>query len=237
MGCCRGSMIFDPNNSLYRIVTTEDNKIPEKSRKTSIKINIRQKMEAKIGHLYCFYDIGDLLGEGSFGCVRKGVQLATGNDVAIKSILKTYAQRKDESNAIIEVEILRALDHPNILKIIDIVEDSKYYHIVTELCTGGELFEKIISLKLFSENIAATYMNQLLSGLAFCHKHGVLHRDIKPENILLQIDSTDSPLKIIDFGVSNLDCQSGLILAKQFTSIYYRAPEQFSGLCNEKSDL
>ena len=151
--------------------------------------------------------------------------------------MQIYAQRHDESHAIIEVEILRALDHPNILKIIDIVEDSKYYHIVTELCTGGELFERIISLKLFSEKIAASYMNQFLSAVSFCHKHGILHRDIKPENILFQYGSNDSPLKVIDFGVSNLHFEGELKHVKQFTSVYYRAPEQFQGMCNEKSDL
>ena len=157
--------------------------------------------------------------------------------MAIKSILKTFAQRDDNTNAIIEVEVLRSLDHPNILRIKELAEDFKNYHIITELCTGGELFEKILKDKSFSESIAAVYMNQLLSGLAFCHSHKILHRDIKPENLLLQSDSPNSPLKIIDFGVSNLNYSEEMINVKQYTSIYYRAPEQFKGMCNEKSDL
>ena len=243
MGCCRSSIIFDPNkfplpDQLHlKEHSTSDNKRSVTKRRSSVKINLRQKVSLTHGHLYEHYEIGDQLGEGSFGCVRRGVQIATGVDVAIKSILKPFAQRDDNTNAIIEVEVLRSLDHPNILRINELVEDSRYYHMITELCTGGELFEKILKNRSFSESTAAIYMHQLLSGLSFCHSHKILHRDIKPENLLLQTDSLDSPLKIIDFGVSNLNYSEDMINVKQYTSIYYRAPEQFKGMCNEKSDL
>jgi calcium-dependent protein kinase len=217
-------------------ISSSDQFSPSKRRK-SLKINLRERVQMRQGHLYQFYDIGDVLGEGAFGCVRKGISLSTGNEVAIKTILKSFVRRTDDTYAILEVEILRTLDHPNILKFFDVIEDMRNYHIVTELCLGGELFSKIIKLRTVSESVGSGYFFQILSGLAFCHTHGVLHRDIKPENLLLQNENEDSPIKIIDFGVSNLGNGGVLSNVKQFTSIFYRAPEQFSGICSEKSDL
>ena len=208
-----------------------------KKRKKSIKITIREKVNIKLGHLYQYYDIGEVIGEGGFGCVRKGVQISTNQEVAIKTLMKSLVQRTDDTNAIMEVEILRSLDHPNILKIKEVVEDNRNYHIITELCTGGELFAKISTLKSFDEKIVSKYMNQLFSALAFCHDHGIFHRDIKPENLLLQTDGAESPIKIIDFGVSGLNYGQGSNNFKQFVSIFYRAPEQFDGVCNDKSDV
>lgn len=240
MGCGRGS-ILSQKKLLLSSMNFSDTFIKFDSssnrRKRSVKITLRQKVDLRLGHLYQFYEIGEILGEGSFGCVRKGVQLTTGHEVAIKTILKSYAQRTDDTNAIVEVEILRKLDHPNILKVKDVIEDIRNYHIVTELCTGGELFEKIISMKTISESTVSTYMNELFSALSFCHDQGVLHRDLKPENLLIQSEVAGSPIKIIDFGVSDLNYQSRAIDTKQYTSIFYKAPEQFSGVCNDKSDV
>jgi calcium-dependent protein kinase len=238
MGCGKGS-ILGQKRLLIDLADTfsKPDSNHSKVRNRSVKITLREKVDLRLGHLYQFYEIGEIIGEGSFGCVRRGRQLTTGHEVAIKTILKSYVQRADDTNAIIEVEVLRQLDHPNILKIIEVIEDTRNYHIITELCTGGELFEKLLSLKTLSESTVSCYMNQLISALAFCHEQGVLHRDLKPENFLLQSDLNDSPLKIIDFGVSDLNCSSQVIDLKQYTSVFYRAPEQFSGICSEKSDV
>lgn len=240
MGCGKGSILCQKNlllSSMNLSDTFMKFESASKRRQRSVKITLRQKVEFRTGHLYQFYEIGDILGEGSFGCVRKGIELTTGHEVAIKTMLKSYAQRTDDTNAIIEVEVLRKLDHPNILKVKEVIEDIRNYHIVTELCTGGELFEKIISMKTVSESTVSSYMNQLLSALTLCHDQGVLHRDLKPENLLLQSDTADSPIKIIDFGVSNLNYGDRGIDTSQYTSIFYRAPEQFSGICSDKSDV
>ena len=239
MGCGKGSILGQKRLGLLDLADTfaKTNSHYAKVRNRSVKITVREKVQMRFGHLYQFYEIGDIIGEGSFGCVRKGQQLTTGNDVAIKTILKSYVQRSDDSNAIIEVEVLRQLDHPNILKIIEVIEDTRNYHIITELCTGGELFEKILSMKSLNESTVSTYMNQLISALAFCHEQKVLHRDIKPENILLQSDRNDSPIKIIDFGVSDLNCNNEIRDMMQYSSVFYRSPEQFTGVCTDKSDV
>ena len=242
MGCCKSSILDGQKRFITSDLNIKEAYFGSKyqnlnAKSKSIKIITRQKVEVKLGHLYQYYEIGDILGEGAFGCVRKGVQLATGHEVAIKTILKTQVRRTDDTNAIMEVEILRKLDHPNIMKILEVIEDSRNYHIITELCTGGELFGKLVTLKSLSESTVSTYMNQLISALSFCHEHQVLHRDLKPENILLQNDREDSPIKIIDFGVSGLSQSNSELRIPQYTSIFYKAPEQFSGVCTDKSDM
>jgi calcium-dependent protein kinase len=94
------------------------------------------------------------------------------------------------------------LDHPHILHIYEYFEDDQNLYIVTELCTGGELFDKIILVKRFSELEAAQVMEQILSAVVFCHKAGIVHRDLKPENTLYATKKPDSILRVIDFGTS-----------------------------------
>lgn len=241
MGCGKGgiysqrqlmmSELKNLNNLMKPCCMSMDKK------RDSIKINLREKVNHIVGRLYEYYEIGDLLGEGSFGSVRKGIQLSTNHEVAIKTVLKSYVQRIDNTNAILEVEILRNLDHPNILRIKEVIEDARNFHIITEICTGGELFSKILSLKSFSESTVSTYMNQLFSALSFCHEKGIFHRDLKPENLLLQSTDSDSPIKVVDFGVSDLNTDSRTHKIGQLTSIFYKAPEQFSDVCTEKSDV
>ena len=84
-----------------------------------------------------------------------------------------------------EINILRKLDHPNILKLYEIFSDEKRYYLVTELCKGGELFDEIIAKVHFTEKEAADLILQILQALAYCHEQKIVHRDIKPENVLI----------------------------------------------------
>ena len=84
-----------------------------------------------------------------------------------------------------EMNLLRKLDHPNILKLFEVFEDQKKYFLVTEYCKGGELFEEIVSKVTFSENDAARIISQVLKGITYCHGIGIVHRDLKPENLLI----------------------------------------------------
>ena len=96
------------------------------------------------------------------------------------------------------------MDHPNILKIYEVFEDDKFIHLVTELCTGGELFDYILEKKKFSEKIAAHFLKQLFQAIVYCHHKGIVHRDLKPENLLLEKHANTANLKVIDFGTSAL---------------------------------
>lgn len=105
------------------------------------------------------------------------------------------------------------MDHPNIIKLYEIFEDKKYYYIITEFLTGGELFEKITDEEFYSdftEKDAANLMEQVFAGINYCHQKNIVHRDLKPENLLLEsnVSTTDLggktkfKVKIIDFGTS-----------------------------------
>ena len=84
-----------------------------------------------------------------------------------------------------EMATLKKLDHPNILKLYEVFEDSKKYFLVTEYCKGGELFDEIKRRVTFSEQDAAHIISQLLKGIVYCHGLGIVHRDLKPENVLI----------------------------------------------------
>ena len=93
-------------------------------------------------------------------------------------------------------------DHPHILKVFECYQDKNNFYIVTELCSGGELFERIVKAGSLSEKKASKVMNQILLAVNHFHKKNIIHRDLKPENILYESSDPDAPLKIIDFGTS-----------------------------------
>ena len=101
-----------------------------------------------------------------------------------------------------EITILQNLDHPNVLKLYEYFEDKQNVYLVTEMCKGGELFDRIIEVEFFCEKVAASVFKQILRSLHYCHNQGVAHRDIKPENFLFETTDQDSDIKIIDFGLS-----------------------------------
>mgnify|MGYP003564681016 CR=1 FL=1 len=154
------------------------------------------------GNLRDHYCILTKLGEGSFGFVYKAMQHNTEVLRAIKSIPKAELTEETDKQLVGEVEILRTLDHPNIIKIYEMIEEEDSINVVTELCTGGEMFDRIIALHSFSENKAAMNMFQIMSAVVCCHRAGIVHRDLKPENIVYLNEREDSALKVIDFGTS-----------------------------------
>jgi calcium-dependent protein kinase len=169
----------------------------ENNKTEEIKITKQNFVSYKKGSITSEYSIGNSLGEGSFGTVRKAVHKLTGQTRAIKVLKKN---EQDENKLFLEVEILCRLSHPNIMQIYEFFEDEKNFYIVSEFCGGGELFEKISNQGAFSETIAAYVMKQILSAIFYSHKNNIVHRDLKPENILLD-DKSDHPVvKLIDWG-------------------------------------
>ena len=103
-----------------------------------------------------------------------------------------------------EINILAQLDHPHILKLYEFFEDDKNFYIITELCTGGELFDKIIEKEFYTEHEASKVFKQFMLGINYCHSNGIVHRDLKPENFLYETKDVNSDIKIIDFGLSKI---------------------------------
>lgn len=129
------------------------------------------------------YVLGEVLGEGQFGKARKCTSKATGKVYACKTVSKRKLHHaEDVEDLRREVQIMNHLaGHPNIVKIFDTFEDTKDVHIVMELCTGGELFERIIQEKKYSEKKAADMCRTIVEAVTHMHQMGVMHRDLKPE--------------------------------------------------------
>jgi len=139
----------------------------------------------------------------------------------------------------VEVELMKALDHPSICRLLQVYEDPKNLYLVMEHIQGGELFEHVVESGSLSEHDAARVVRQVASALSYCHQHGVVHRDIKPENILVVEDQDDQEMtvKLIDFGFGSRILEGVKLRAKVGTFVY-SAPEILKGdACDEKIDL
>ena len=147
-------------------------------------------------------------------------------------------EKKEEDEISNEIKVLRSLDHPNILKIFEFFSSKDSYTIVTEFCSGGDLFQEIIDKGPFKENYCAFVLYQILSAINHCHANHIIHRDLKPENVLIvDKDKNDFPrIKICDFGTSQI-FEKGKAQRKVFGSPYYLAPEIYDKNYNEKCDL
>lgn len=117
--------------------------------------------------------------------MRKCSNRKTGAIRAVKIIRKDSLDAKEKARFFQEIDILRQLDHPNIVRLYEVFQDEKRYYLVTELCTGGELFDEITNRSHFSEQDAAVILKQVLSAVKYCHTKNIVHRDLKPENILM----------------------------------------------------
>ncbi|KAG6603303.1 CDPK-related kinase 1, partial [Cucurbita argyrosperma subsp. sororia] len=188
------------------------------------------------------YEIGEEVGRGHFGftCRAKAKKGSLkGRHVAVKIIPKskmTTAIAVDDVKR--EVKILQALNgHKNVVQFHGAFEDDDNVYILMELCEGGELLDRMLSRGgIYAEEDAKDVIVQILSAVAFCHLQGVVHRDLKPENFLFTTKEEDSPLKVIDFGLSdfvNPDEKLNDIVG----SAYYVAPEVLHRSYGTEADM
>ena len=187
------------------------------------------------------YENLGFLGEGNIATVYKVRNIYTETEYAMKVIKRSMSYDSEKEKELYnEINILRSIDHPNILKILEFFSTNNNYCIITELCTGGELFQNIVDKGPFDENYTAYIMYQLLSAVNYCHKMKIIHRDIKPENILI-VDKNHEGLptiKLCDFSLSKLcSFKESMIQKKVVGSVYYIAPEVLRKKYNEKCDL
>uniref|UniRef100_A0A2C9VNP6 Protein kinase domain-containing protein n=1 Tax=Manihot esculenta TaxID=3983 RepID=A0A2C9VNP6_MANES len=151
--------------------------------------------------LFDKYEMGRLLGMGTFAKVYYGKNLATGESIAIKVINKNQVKKEGMMEQIKrEISVLRLVPHPNIVELKEVLATKSKIFFVMEYVRGGELFAKVAKGKL-KEDVARKYFQQLTSAFDFCHSRGVCHRDLKPENLLLD---ENGDLKISDFRLSAL---------------------------------
>mmetsp|Transcript_7785 Transcript_7785/g.14902 ORF Transcript_7785/g.14902 Transcript_7785/m.14902 type:complete len:527 (-) Transcript_7785:3970-5550(-) len=148
------------------------------------------------------YDMGEKLGEGNYATVLRATDNETGSTVAIKCIPKEKLQRSSQGAKILvnEIDCMRRLDHPNILKIERVYEENEHVYIVLEYVEGGDLFAKIIAAEKFSERYSAVLARKMLTALVYMHEKNIIHRDLKLENIMMTSLDEEADIKIADFG-------------------------------------
>ncbi len=179
----------------------------------------------------------ETIGKGSYGEVKKLIHKASGDFRAMKIIKKEECSKEFISSLLNEIEILRDLDHPNIVKLFEFYQDRLNFYLITEFIEGGELFDKITEVRCFTEAKAAHIMEQLLQATVYCHKHKIVHRDLKPENLLLLYKSEDDlTIKVIDFGTSRT-FDPNTKMQHKFGTPYYIAPEVLKKMYDEKCDV
>ena len=154
------------------------------------------------GKLRDHYRIGKMLGSGAFGEVRVCVHRESGAQRAVKVLRKSHMDDDEKKMLFNEINNLKDLDHPNILKMYEFFEDEKRYYIVQESCRGNDLFDELLARGRFTERDTAVIIKQVLSCVHYCHQNNIVHRDIKAENILLEQNKEGERIKLIDFGTA-----------------------------------
>ena len=166
------------------------------------------------------YQLGDCLGKGAFGSVYRALNWGTGETVAVKQIKLADLPKSELRVIMLEIDLLKNLDHPNIVKYQGFVKTPETLNIILEYCENGSLHSISKNFGRFPENLVALYMSQVLHGLLYLHEQGVIHRDIKGANILT---TKQGLVKLADFGVASKT--TGLHESSVVGTPYWMAPE------------
>ena len=226
-----------------------------KNNDNNLKINKESFVTIIKGDITQFYQVIKKIGEGAYGKIYKVKNKQSGDIRAMKQITKSKIP--DITKFQTEIQILSMVDHPNIVRLFEVIEDDKYFNLLQELCTGGELYKRYQTTELKEKEIAKIF-NQIMSAVAYCHDKGIVHRDLKLENILFASEEPDSPIKIIDFGFSVLLGKNPNLknedkeknsngndpkkfgfkrLKSKVGTLYYISPEIIKGNYDEKCDI
>jgi calcium-dependent protein kinase len=243
------------SNQIYNTtnMSLHNSKPNSKAEKGKINITFDKSnfISLKSNSILDQYKFIDYLGKGSYGCVYK----AKHREIELYSAIKKITKSLVDLSFYNETQILKTLDHPNIIKLLETYQDEKYYYLVEEYCAGGNLYDYIKMQKVFSEKKAANIILQILKAVNYLHTNKIVHRDLKPENIVIvsspskgkftgnllnnrkneKEKSNELSIKLIDFGTSTRI--QGRKLKQELGTIYYIAPEVFFGSYDEKCDI
>ncbi|XP_017327450.1 serine/threonine-protein kinase MARK2 isoform X3 [Ictalurus punctatus] len=171
------------------------------------------------------YRLLKTIGKGNFAKVKLAKHIPTGKEVAVKIIDKTQLNSSSLQKLFREVRIMKLLNHPNIVKLFEVIETEKTLYLVMEYASGGEVFDYLVAHGRMKEKEARAKFRQIVSAVQYCHQKCIVHRDLKAENLLLDADMN---IKIADFGFSN-EFTVGNKLDTFCGSPPYAAPELFQG--------
>ena len=248
MGVCSTNKTQNENKKNQKLKSEEnqianrqkiENELFRKGNENKTDNNLKRKTLTSIVYsenIKNFYKIGSLIGNGGFGQVRICTKIEDKNNklYALKSIFLNQCAK----DIIKEVEILISLDHPNIIKFYEYYIDDEFFHIIMEICTGGDLADKLKkSGGKLSELVMCNIIWKALSAISYCHSKGIVHRDLKPDNIMFETnDNNETDVKIIDFNLSKQQINSGK-MASVLGTPTYMAPEVIMGQYTEKCDV
>ena len=228
-------------------ILTDISKLKEFSSKKKIN-NISLNNELLISQVNTdpFKDYEEIksIGSGSFAKVLLVRNKITGKTRAMKiikkkNLLSNSSQGSTDLEILNEINILKQIDHPNVVKIFEFYNSDDAYYLITEYCEGSELFKLISDKRKLTEIQCAYIMYQVLSAIKYCHKMKIMHRDLKPENILIYKHNKKKDyfdVKICDFGTSQI-FKKGEWQSQPCGSVYYVAPEVINKKYNSKCDL
>ncbi|XP_029983353.1 MAP/microtubule affinity-regulating kinase 3a isoform X12 [Sphaeramia orbicularis] len=193
--------------------------ISTRSARTGVRS--RSSEEPHVGN----YRLLKTIGKGNFAKVKLARHILTGREVAIKIIDKTQLNPNSLQKLFREVRIMKILNHPNIVKLFEVIETERTLYLVMEYASGGEVFDYLVAHGRMKEKEARAKFRQIVSAVQYCHQKHIVHRDLKAENLLLDADMN---IKIADFGFSN-EFTLGNKLDTFCGSPPYAAPELFQG--------
>ncbi|XP_043532549.1 serine/threonine-protein kinase SIK3 homolog isoform X4 [Chiloscyllium plagiosum] len=176
---------------------------------------------ARIG----YYEIERTIGKGNFAVVKLATHIVTKAKVAIKIVDKTQLEEENLKKIFREVQIMKMLRHPHIIRLYQVMETERMIYLVTEYASGGEIFDHLVAHGRMAEKEARKKFKQIVAAVHFCHCRNIVHRDLKAENLLLDANLN---IKIADFGFSNI-FTPGQLLKTWCGSPPYAAPELFEG--------
>jgi len=207
MGCA-GSK-DKSNNSETKVdnsKTTTESRVDESKPKKGEPSASSGNGSINTGKIEDNYDIGEEIGRGAFSVVKRSKHKKSGIEFAIKFIEKKYVDKQDLVLLGREIDIMKKVNHPNVLKLEEVYETEDLIALVMELVNGGELFYKIVEKGNYSEKDAVKIVRQMVRGVEYLHGEGVAHRDLKPENLLCSTDAREEykPFRVViaDFGLS-----------------------------------
>jgi len=203
------------------------------NRANIVRVDVLQ--DGEIDNHFNTQDSGPL-GKGSYGTVTKVQDTLTGQWLALKTIDKRKLQNPVRLQR--EILIMNLLDHPSIMRLHSVFEDTNKVYLLMELCSGGELFQRVVKSDPISEYSASIIMKQLLSALSYTHSNRIMHRDVKLENVMYARNdgSADGPIKLIDWGFS-AKYNPGQMFQSIVGTPYYVAPEVLKQYYNYRCDI
>jgi len=198
------SVTGDQNSGTAGVSGKNNNNSQNNNKREKTPLPANRKIDgAEEGDINDKYIMGEEIGRGGFSVVREATCREDGEKYAVKIVEKTLIQ--DEIKLLRrEIEIMKQVEHENILKLIEIFEDDEKVYIVMELVDGSELFDRIVNKGYYSEKSTVHIVKQILNAVKYLHSKNIAHRDLKPENLLCSGSGANEIVKIADFGLSKL---------------------------------